>query len=196
MDGLTFTSILKNDIKTFHIPIILLTSKNSVEQQVKGIKYLADAYLCKPFHLQVLCETIKSIIKNRERLREHYTSGLATESHAKFSSRQDKKFISDFNSIIESNLGNENFTVEDICHEMRLSRVLLYKKIKTLLGFNVNDYILTTRLQKAKYLLKQSTLSIAEIAYKVGFSSAAYFSTVFKAKFNMTPKEFKEKDVS
>jgi len=94
----------------------------------------------------------------------------------------------------ESNISNENFTVEHICKEIGISRVQLYRKVKALIGYNVNDYILTIRMQKAKYLLLNENLSISEISYKVGFSSQAYFATVFKSKFGVTPKAFKEKD--
>ena len=127
-------------------------------------------------------------------LKEHYTSELPNEG-AKISTSKkiDRKFVSEFSSIIESNIANENFGVDDICREIGISRVQLYRKVKAVLGYNINDYILTVRMQKAKYLLQNENLSISEIAYKTGFSSQAYFSTVFKSKFGVTPKAFKEK---
>lgn len=194
-DGIAITNTLKNDIRTSHIPIILLTAKTTIEQQIEGMKSMADAYIVKPFNVDFLVETIKSVVRNRELLREHYTSELPVETKAQAPKKLDRKFINEFTSIVESNISNENFSVDDICHSIGISRVQLYRKVKALLGCNVNDYILTIRLQKAKYLLGEGELSISEVSFKVGFSSAAYFSTVFKSKFQMTPKEYREKRI-
>ena len=107
-------------------------------------------------------------------------------------SKVDRKFVNELNAFLESNIANENFGVEDICKHIGLSKMQLYRKIKALLNCNVNEYILNKRLQKSKFMLQNEELSISEIAYKVGFSSPAYFSTVFKSKFNLTPSEYKE----
>lgn len=192
-DGMLITETLKNDIRTSHIPIIILTAKGSIEQQIEGLKLKADAYIVKPFNLQFLEETIKSLLRNRETLKDHYSSELPNESlRASASKKIDRKFISEFSSIVESNIANENFGVDDICKEIGISRVQLYRKVKAVLGFNINDYILSVRMQRAKYLLLNEDLSISEISFKVGFSSQAYFATVFKSKFGVTPKGFKE----
>jgi AraC-like DNA-binding protein len=105
----------------------------------------------------------------------------------------DRKFINEFTALVESNLSNENFSVEDISKTLGISKMQLYRKINALLNMTVNDYILNTRMQKAKYLLQHEELSISEVAYKVGFSTPAYFSTVFKSKFGVAPKAFKDK---
>ncbi len=192
-DGMTITGTLKNDIRTSHIPIIILTAKGSIEQQIEGLKLKADAYIVKPFNVQYLEETIRNLIKNREILKDHYSSELPNETlRASVSKKIDRKFVNEFSSIVESNIANENFGVDDICKEIGISRVQLYRKVKAVLGLNVNDYILGVRMQKAKYLLLNEDLSISEISFKVGFSSQAYFSTVFKSKFGVTPKAFKE----
>lgn len=191
-DGLFVTKTLKQDIRTSHIPIILLTAKSSMEDQINGIKLKADAFIVKPFNLEYLEETIKNLLNNRTILREHYTSELPIESKTFTSSKIDRKFISEFTAIVEHNLSNENFSVEDICNEVGISRVQLYRKVKALIGYNVNEYILLVRLQKAKFLLSDPQLSISDVAYRVGFSSQAYFSTVFKSKFSHTPSEFRE----
>jgi AraC-like DNA-binding protein/CheY-like chemotaxis protein len=192
-DGMAITETLKNDIRTSHIPIIILTAMGSVEQQIEGLKLNADAYIVKPFNIQYLEENIKSLLKNRESLKEHYTSELSNEHVRNSSSKKiDRKFVSEFSSIVESNIANENFGVDDICREIGISRVQLYRKVKAVLGYNINEYILEVRMQKAKYFLLNEDVTISEIAYKVGFSSQAYFSTVFKSKFGVTPKAFKE----
>lgn len=192
-NGLQITEILKQDIRTSHIPVILLTAKSSIEEQIEGIKTKADAFIVKPFNLEYLEETIKNLLKNRAVLREHYTSELPTETRSNSSNKIDRKFINEFTAIVENNISNEDFSVEDICKEIGISRVQLYRKAKALIGYNINDYILMVRMQKAKFLLKNEDLSISEIAFKVGFSSQAYFSTVFKSKFSVTPSEYREK---
>ena len=193
-NGFELTNMLKSDIRTSHIPIILLTAKTSVEAQIEGMKHLADSYITKPFNQKYLEENIKSLLSNRSILREHYSMDiLPSELKTQTINKLDKKFINEFNALIESNIANENFSVEDICRHIGLSRIQLYRKVKALLNCNVNEYILNKRLQKAKYLLQNDELTIAEVAYKVGFSSPAYFSTVFKSKFDVTPSEFKEK---
>ena len=192
-DGFAIAEILKNDIKTSHIPIILLTAKTEITQQIKGMKSMVDAYVTKPFNVPFLKETIRSVLKNREMLRDHYTSEINIDSSAANANKLDRKFINEFTSIVESNISNEHFNVEDLCRQMNISRVQLYRKIKALLDCNVNDYILNVRIQKSKYLLSQGEFSVSEIAYKVGFGSPAYFSTVFKNKIGVTPTEFKNR---
>ncbi len=192
-NGMELTNIFKTDIRTSHIPIILLTIKTEIETQIEGMKSMADAYLTKPFNLQFLEENVKSLLANREKLKAHFTGEISADMKSHISNKLDRKFINEFSALVESNIANENFSVEEICKYMGISRVQVYRKIKALLGCNVNDYILNTRLQKAKYLLQHEELTIGEVAYKVGFSSPAYFSTVFKSKFGLTPKVYKEK---
>jgi signal transduction histidine kinase/DNA-binding response OmpR family regulator len=192
-DGMALTNILKNDIRTSHIPIVLLTAKTSIEQQIEGMRNMADAYITKPFNIQFLEQNLKSLLANRARLKEHFTGDISSTLKTQTVGKLDKKFITDFTALVETNVSNDEFSVEDICRQMGISKVQLYRKVKALLNINVNDYIVDTRLQKAKYFLQHEELSISEIAYKVGFSSPAYFSTVFKSKFGVTPKAFKEK---
>ncbi len=192
MNGLHVTEAIKSDIRTSHIPIILLTAKTGIEQQILGMKSMADAYITKPFNLPFLEQHIHSLLANRTKLREHYAGELRMEFKNPLPPKLDRKFINEFSAIVETHIGNDDLNVEMICKEMGISRVQLYRKVKALLGLNINEYILDTRLQKAKHYLQDARLTIAEIAYKVGFSSPAYFSTVFKSKFNITPKEFRE----
>ncbi|MEJ8840924.1 substrate-binding domain-containing protein [Lacibacter sp. H375] len=190
-NGLQITEVLKQDIRTSHIPVILLTAKGSIEEQIEGIRTQADAFVVKPFNLEYLEETIKNLIKNRAVLREHYTSELPTETRSNSANKIDRKFINQFTAIVENNIENENFSIDDICKEIGISKKQLYRKAKALIGLNINDYILTVRLQKARFLLSSEDLSISEVAFKVGFASQAYFSTVFKSKFGVSPSEFK-----
>lgn len=191
-DGLTLVNIFKSDIRTSHIPVILLTAKTGIEVQIEAMEKRADIYITKPFNVRYLEQTIKSLLANRARLKEHFTGDISSNIKTQAIGKIDKKFISEFTSLVESNLSNHDFSVEDICKNMSISRVQLYKKVKALLNINVNDYIINSRIQKAKYLLQHVEISISEIASQVGFSSAGYFSTVFKSKFGVTPKEYKE----
>jgi signal transduction histidine kinase/DNA-binding response OmpR family regulator len=192
-DGIAVTSELKNDLRTAHIPIIILTAKASVEQQVEGIKSMADAYISKPFHLHVLDQTMNNLLTNRIKLKEHYTAEFPAGSPIAGQKQQDRKFISEFKAIVENNIANDQFAIDDICKAMRISKVQLYRKTKNLMNTNINEYILNTRIQKSKYYLQHEDLTIAEVAYKTGFASAAYFSTVFKSKTGTSPTLFKEK---
>ncbi|MBE9463865.1 substrate-binding domain-containing protein [Dyadobacter sp. UP-52] len=191
-DGLQVASVLKSDFRTSHIPIILLTAKSTTEQQIEGIQSGVDAYITKPFNLKFVDETIKTLLRNRSLLREHYTSELPiVTASAGNASKLDKKFVTAFTAYIEEHYGNSDLNVEDIAKDMGMSRVQLYRKVKALLGFSVNEYIQQIRLNKARYLLRRNDLTVADIAYSVGFSSPTYFSTAFKAKYNQTPLEYK-----
>ena len=194
-DGITLTNQVKADVRTAHIPVILLTAKASAEQQVEGMKSKADAYITKPFNFSYLDNTITSLLTNRHKLKEYFSSGIPAEIRGSGHKQTDRKFIATFKAIVENNIANDKFALEDICKQMTISKVQLHRKVKSLLNSNINEYILTARLQKAKYYLRHEELSIAEVAYKTGFSSPAYFSTVFKTKLGVSPTVFKENPV-
>jgi AraC-like DNA-binding protein len=156
---------------------------------------MADAYIVKPFNFDHLLATIKNLLKNRIILKEHFTSDV-TGGNVPVSKNLDKKFLNDFAGIVEQNLANENFNVDEICKLIGISRIQLYRKVKALLGCSISDYILNRRLKKAKYLLINEGRPISEITYMVGFSTPNYFSTVFKAKYGCTPSEYKRKQHS
>lgn len=189
--GKNIAETLKTDVRTSHIPIILLTAQCSMENQIDGMQSMADAYITKPFNYDYLMATVKNLIQNRAILKEHFTSDISAPGKLQVSKSLDKKFVSDFAGIVEQNLANENFNVDDISKAIGISRIQLYRKVKALMGCNISDYILNRRLKKAKYLLLHENYSIAEVTYQVGFSSPNYFSTVFKQKYNCTPSEFK-----
>ncbi|WP_435181414.1 substrate-binding domain-containing protein [Cellulophaga omnivescoria] len=190
-DGFVICEVLKNDLRTSHIPIIMLTALDNNESYVKGLKCGADSYLTKPFSFPVLSQSIKSLLYNREKLRYYYLNNIhKINPHEKFDVT-DQEFILKMNSIVEENIDNSDFSVESMAETLNISRVQLYRKTKAIIGISISDYILNFRLTKAKNLLKNSNMSISQIAYAVGFSSPNYFSTNFKAKFNKTPKEYR-----
>ncbi|QHT72106.1 substrate-binding domain-containing protein [Rhodocytophaga rosea] len=191
-DGLKVTSILKSDLRTSHIPVILLTARNTVEQQIEGMHTGADLYLTKPFSLQFLQESIRSLLMNRAILKNHYMGDVLPNPKASAPiNKLDKKFISDFKAIIETRLAEPSLNVDSLCKDLGLSRIQLYRKVKAVLGVAVNDYIQTIRLNKACHHLQQPGVSVADVAYQVGFSSPTYFSTAFKAKYGVSPIEYK-----
>jgi signal transduction histidine kinase/DNA-binding response OmpR family regulator/basic membrane lipoprotein Med (substrate-binding protein (PBP1-ABC) superfamily) len=194
-DGITLTNQVKADIRTAHIPVILLTAKSSAEQQIEGMKTKADAYITKPFNFSYLDNSITSLLANRHKLKEYFSSGIPVAIRNSAYKHTERKFISTFKAIVENNIANDEFALEDICKQMTISKVQLHRKVKSLLNSNINEYILNVRLQKAKYYLRHEELSIAEVAYKTGFSSPAYFSTVFKTKLGVSPTLFKENPI-
>ena len=193
-DGLSLTHHLKSDLQTSHIPVILLTALTSAEQKIEGIKTGADAYLTKPFNLTFLEENIKSLLRNREILKEQFGEGrLLKEKTLSGISKVDSQFLQQFVRFVNQNYGQQDFGMTQLVKEFSLSRTQLYRKIKALLGQTVAEYIQEVRLKRAKDLLQDEELTIAEIAYKVGYTSPSYFSTAFKTKFDCTPSQFRTK---
>ncbi|SIO36900.1 substrate-binding domain-containing protein [Chitinophaga niabensis] len=192
-DGHALLKEIKTDVRTAHIPVILLTALTSAEQQVEGLQNKADAYITKPFDFKILRHTLNSLLVNRNQLKEHFTADIPAGLRGTLSRKSDLRFVSEFTSIVESNIGNEEFSIENIYKQMNISKVQLYRKVKALIGTNINEYILNTRLQKARYFLQHEDISVAEVAYRTGFSSPAYFSTVFKYKLGVSPTAFKGK---
>jgi signal transduction histidine kinase/AraC-like DNA-binding protein/CheY-like chemotaxis protein/ABC-type xylose transport system substrate-binding protein len=194
ISGKSLCEKLKSDVRTSHIPIILLTAQNSTEQQISGIQAMADLYVTKPFNSDLLIASVQNLIRNRLILKEHFTSDITPAEKLPVSKTLDKKFINDFAGIVEQNLGNDEFNVDDICKLIGISRVQLYRKVKALLGCSITEYILNRRLKKAKYLLTHESYTIAEITYMTGFSNPNYFSTVFKSHYGCSPTEYKKKN--
>jgi signal transduction histidine kinase/AraC-like DNA-binding protein len=192
-DGTAFLKIVKADIRTAHIPVLLLTAKASKEQQMEGLRNQADAYIIKPFDFDILESTMKGLLDNRHKLRQHLQSAIPADMRMPASKKNELRFLSEFKSLVNQNISNEQFGVDEICRSMGVSKVQLYRKVKALLNCNINEYILQVRLQRAKYLLQHEDLSVSEVAYQTGFASPAYFSTVFKNHEGVSPSVFKGK---
>lgn len=190
-DGIAMTKSLKDDIRTRHIPVILLTAKTTEENKLQGINAHADAYITKPFNVDILEGTISSLLENRTKLKEHYSAEIPSGINGGIAKRSDRSFAAHLNAVIEQNIANENFSVDHICREMHISRIQLYRKVKLLFDTSVNDHILLMRIQRARHYLQNEDLSIAEIATLTGFSTASYFSTLFKKFVNESPKEYR-----
>lgn len=191
-NGLELIEKLKSNPQTSGIPIVVISAKTTDEDRILGIKSGVDDYITKPFSISFVLERIKTILSNRNQLKEHYLHELPNATKATQPLNTDKKFIHSFTSIIERNISNPDFDVNEICREMGMSRGQLYRKTKSIMGYSVSDYINKVRMKKAKHLLVHDPASIADISFKVGFKTSAYFSTAFKNTFGITPSEFRE----
>lgn len=191
-DGFEICEILKKDLRTSHIPTIILTALGNKESYLKGLQSGADLYLTKPFSYSILVQSIKSLLYNREKLRYYYTSNIHKIEELNTFGNIEQKFINQLNSLINENLGNSDYSVENLAEDLTISRVQLYRKVKAMMGISISDYIGNIRLEKAKVMLETGSLTVAEIAYTNGFSSPNYFSTVFKNKYGTSPIAFRK----
>lgn len=193
MNGMELCSELKTNEITSHIPIILLTAKASVENRIAGIKVGADAYIPKPFNSDLIFARITNLLNSRRLLRSKFSSGSHDEQYRKdLINDFDKKFLDRAESVIEANLMNTEFGVNDLGSELGFSRMQLYRKLKSITTLSANEFIRSYRLKKAAEYLKTSEMNISEILYQVGFSNRSYFTKCFKKQYDVTPREYRE----
>ncbi|MGD2085196.1 MAG: response regulator [Candidatus Aminicenantes bacterium] len=190
VDGYELCETLKKDIKTSHVPIILLTAKASEENILEGLETGADDYVTKPFSTKLLMARIKNLID----LRRHFQLTLyreMTQQPVKMSiSQMDREFIKELQDMIEKNLSDPDFNVERLGKKLYMSRATLYRKIHALSGESPNEFLQSYRLKRGVELLENNFGSVLEVAFEVGFSSASYFTKCFKKKFNRLPSDF------
>lgn len=189
MDGLELTEQLKTNTATSHIPVIMLTAKNLEEHRAEGYEHGADSYITKPFHSKVLLARIENLLRQRQLLKNLYQGTKEAEkeiSEAHLEDR-DKQFLKQLQAIIQQNLSDSEFGVEDMGQQIGLSRVQLYRKVKAMTGSSVVDLLRKARLAKARRLLETRSMSVSEVAYEVGFSAPSYFTKCFKEEYGMLP---------
>ena len=188
MDGVECCRRLKTELQTSHIPVILLTACSLDEQRIQGYNGGADSYISKPFNSQLLLSRIRNLIDSRRQLRQFFGDNqtLAKENI----SDMDKDFVSRFKALVEEKIRDAELNVEDLGKDMGLSRVQLYRKLKSLTNYAPNELLRQARLKKAASLLASSEMTIAEIAYEVGFSSPSYFTKCYKEQFGESPTDF------
>ena len=189
MDGIELCKMIKNDLRTSHIPIMMITAKGMEIDKIKGIDSGADVYLQKPFNMNVLKSHLKQLISTRKILFKKYLSGIDFSENT---TSLDQEFILNVLNYINKNISDNNLNVENLADELLLSRSKLYRKIKALTGLTANEFIRNVRLEKSKEILENSEFSISEICYKVGFSSPSYFTKCFKVQYGVLPKEVRE----
>ncbi|WP_298547090.1 hybrid sensor histidine kinase/response regulator transcription factor [uncultured Aquimarina sp.] len=189
MDGFEFCSMIKKDIKTSHIPILMLTAKTMEDDRLKGIESGADVYLNKPFDMRVLKSYLTQMLTIRQIVFNKYFSDVSDADINQNNTSLDKEFIQKVLNHIYENLSDPDLSVESLSSELHLSRSQFYRKIKTLTGQTANQFLRNIRLQKAKQILESGSTNISEVCYKVGFSSPSYFTKCFKTQFGILPTE-------
>ncbi|MGE5342558.1 MAG: AAA family ATPase [Candidatus Omnitrophota bacterium] len=195
MDGYEVCKILKTDVATSHIPIILLTAKAQDENIIQGLETGADDYITKPFNTRMLTARIKNLIELRQGLQVRVKNQMVLQPSKIELSKIDTEFLNELQAAIEKNLSEFDFGVEELCQTLYMSHATLYRKINALTGETPTDFIRSYRLKRAAELLKKSKPgTIKDIAFGVGFSSTAYFTRCFKEKFNQLPSTYMSSD--
>lgn len=192
MDGIEFCEKLKNDNRTFHIPIILLTAASGEEQQIKGLGSGANDYMTKPFSFEILHSKLRNILKQQESFKKTYQKLVEVKPLDVEVESQEEKFLQDVVKQLEKNMANTNFSVDELSSLLLVSRVTLYKRIVNLTGKTPLEFIKSYRLKRATQLLEKGNYTISQICYKVGFKTSKNFVKSFKAEFGVIPSKFLE----
>lgn len=191
-DGFELCQTLKNDERTSHIPIILLTAKADVESRISGLKRGADAYLAKPFDKAELMVRLEMLIKLRQQLQTRYQQVEKLEPSEDIAIKQEDVFIQKLTAAIHEHLTDSDLNITKLCEMMSMSRTQLHNKVKALTGKAASAYLRSVRLQEAKNLLQDPSLNISDIAYQVGFNDPGYFTRTFVKEFGFAPSERKK----
>lgn len=190
MDGFELCKKIKSGFEYSHIPVILLTARNSIQAKVEGLELGADAYIEKPFSKEHLMAQIASLLNNRAMLRQFFTSSPLAHIQSMAHTRADERFLESLNEAIYSHLEEEDLNVEQLARFMSMSRITLYRKIKAVSELSPLELINIIRLKRAAELLSSGEYKIYEIAAMVGFSSQSNFARNFQRQFSMTPTEY------
>ncbi len=195
MDGIQMLDQLKNDIRTSHIPIILLTAKSSVESQIEGLRYGADLYITKPFHTDYLLASIENLISSRKKLFEQLSGALDKKimhlgPEEIVITSKDETFLKETIKVVEEGMTDPEFNIEDVATAIGMGRTTFYKKLKSLTSLSPVELVRDMRLKRSKQLLDGGAQNVSEIGYLVGFNSLPYFSTCFKEKYKMSPSAY------
>jgi AraC-like DNA-binding protein len=188
MNGKELCKIIKSNIKTSHIPVVMITALGDVEDKVEGLDVGADAYVEKPFSIEVLKATINNLLRTRRALGS--IAGKENIKKANYTS-PDEEFLSTAVELIKENITKRDFTIDVLCEKLGFSRSNLFRKLKGLTGMTPSDLMIKIKLNHAVELFKSNqNMRIADIAYESGFHDPKYFSTVFKKFYGKTPKQF------
>jgi signal transduction histidine kinase/CheY-like chemotaxis protein/ligand-binding sensor domain-containing protein len=191
MDGYTLCEEIKADERTNHIPVILLTARNTIENKLQGLETGADEYLTKPFTPAELQIKVKNLIQSRQAMREKFGREFRLQPTDVVVPSQQHQFLEQLKQVIEQHMEDETFGVEELCREIGMSRTQINRKLQALVKQTPSELIKSFRLQRATELIKQDAGNMAEIAYKVGFNSQSYFTRAFQEAYGCTPMEYK-----
>jgi len=194
--GMEFCSRLKADPMTSHLPVILLTARDSEEDIAEGLGTGADDYITKPFRMNELIARCLNLVENRKRLKDRFADQEQPEVSTFTQNTADQKFLTEAMRVVLENLENSEFDVPQFCQEMNSSKTLLYSKLKSLTGQSATEFVRNIRLKEARKLLQNNGhhQTIAEISYRVGFNDPLYFSRCFRKYFGVPPSEIAKKD--
>jgi DNA-binding response OmpR family regulator len=193
MNGMEVCRQLKEDRRTRHIPVIMLTARATNQDKLGGLSTGADDYMIKPFDIQELKYKTRNQLQQLERLQERYLKAfLLNDPSAEITSR-DEVFLSGLLEVVSKNLEDPSFSVLELSRQMGVSRTQLFRKLKALTGQQPNEFIRSIRMKKAYELLKKGSSNVSEIAYDLGFNSLSYFSRCFKEVYHITPTEYMKK---
>jgi len=194
MDGLEMCRRLKQNIPTSIIPVVLLTAKDDKETELRSIQLKIDAFISKPFDSNILYSKVKQLIETQDQLGKKLRIEKLSTPVDVMEVSADEQFLVEITRIIEEHIANPDLNVNFLCAEAEVSQKQLYRKIKSLTGLTAVDYIKSIRMKKAAMLLANKNFTVAEVMYKVGFSSNSYFAKCFSSEFGKTPREFIEED--
>ncbi|WP_282122150.1 hybrid sensor histidine kinase/response regulator transcription factor [Algibacter mikhailovii] len=190
MNGIEFCNELKSTQETSHIPVVMLTAKTSQEKEIEGLKTGADAYIRKPFDLEILELKLSNILRQREELRKKFNREITLQPSEVTVTSSDEKFLKDSIAVVEKHMMNSDFSVSTLMKEMTISRSHLFFKIKELTGLSTTEFIRNIRLKRAVQLLEKGDFSVKETMYMTGFNTASYFSKCFKKQFGVIPSKY------
>jgi len=190
MNGKDLCRKIKNDSRTSHIPIILLTALIGEEEELKSLEFGANDYMTKPFNFEILVSKIKNLLRMQATFKKTYTRQLDVQLNEPAIASVDEKFVKEIIKYIGDNLLNPSLSVNELSKYMGMNRNTLYKKLLTITGKSPVEYIRSLRLRKAAHLLEHSQMNIAEVSYEVGFNTPQYFAKSFKEEYNMLPSEY------
>lgn len=192
MDGIEFCQKVKSNLLWNHIPFIMLTAKTTISSKVEALDIGADAYIEKPFSISYLLARVRNLLQSRRNLMKRFSETPFVSLQSIAGNKTDEEFLSKVNDIIEKNIDNVDFAMEDLAEELHISSSGLFAKIKNLTGITPNKLLLTVRLKKASELLAENRYRVNEVCYKVGFNNPSYFAKCFQKQYHILPKDFKE----
>lgn len=191
-DGFELTKTLKKQEKTSHIPIILLTAKAGVDNRIQGLETGADAYIPKPFSSEELHARIKNLIEGRKKLKDKFSRSLLVKPETVNEPSMEEKFLLRVKAVVQEHLDDEHFSVEELSRKVGMSRAQLHRKLIALTGKSASRFVRNYRLQHAYQLLEKRVGTVSEIAYRVGYSSPAYFTKCFTEDYGISPSQVKK----
>ncbi|TKB96247.1 hybrid sensor histidine kinase/response regulator transcription factor [Pedobacter cryophilus] len=195
MDGIEMLDKLKNNLTTSHIPVILLTAKSSIENQINGLKYGADFYITKPFHVDHILVSMQNLIMQRKNLYKKFLEErkiFKLEPGEIIITSKDEKFLKEVIAIVENSMADPQFNIDSVAAAIAMGRTTFFKKLKCLTNRSPVEFVRDMRLKRGKQLLDAGEHTISEIAYMIGFSSSGYFSTCFKEEYKISPSDYQK----